>query len=103
MSTASARGIFSAAFQHVDSFPSSFPRVPGAPSRIQPTYGYTDSYNNVNSHARARSSAQLSATTYVENLFNDDSVTYIHPEAFLASRFGTMRPRTVGLRINYDF
>jgi iron complex outermembrane recepter protein len=41
-------------------------------------------------------------TTYVENLFNDDSITYIHPEAFLASRFGTMRPRTVGLRINYD-
>ena len=42
-------------------------------------------------------------TTYVENLLNDDSVTYIHPEAFLASRFGTMRPRTVGLRVNYDF
>lgn len=59
--------IFSAAFQHVDSFPSSFPRVPGQP-----------------------------------NLFNDDSITYIHPEAFLASRYGTMRPRTVGLRINYD-
>ncbi len=46
---------------------------------------------------------QLTATAYVENLFDDDSVTYIHPEAFLASRFGTMRPRTVGLRINYDF
>ena len=23
-------------------------------------------------------------------------------EAFLASRFGTMRPRTIGLRVNYD-
>jgi iron complex outermembrane recepter protein len=46
---------------------------------------------------------RLSATAYVENLFDDHSVTYIHPEAFLASRFGTMRPRTVGVRVNYDF
>nr|WP_298718134.1 TonB-dependent receptor [uncultured Steroidobacter sp.] len=100
--TASARGFFSAAFQHVDSFPSSFPRVPGAPNQILPTYGYTDSYNNVNLTLGAIL-RQLTVTTYVENLFNDDSITYIHPEAFLASRFGTMRPRTVGLRINYDF
>lgn len=99
--TDSARGFFSAAFQHVDSFPSSFPRVPGAPDRVLPTYGYTDSYNNVNLTLGAIL-GQLTVTTYVENLFNDDSVTYIHPEAFLASRFGTMRPRTVGLRINYD-
>lgn len=98
----SARGISTLAFQHVDSFPSSFPRVPGAPNRLQPTYGYTDSYNNVNFTLGAFF-GPLSATAYVENLFNDDSVTYIHPEAFLASRFGTMRPRTVGVRLNYDF
>lgn len=99
--TATARGFFSAAFQHVDSFPSSFPRVPGAPSRVLPTYGYTDSYNNVNL-TLGTILGQLTVTTYVENLLNDDSVTYIHPEAFLANRFGTMRPRTIGLRINYD-
>lgn len=97
-----SRGITTLAFQHVDSFPSSFPRVPGAPTRIQPTYGYTDSYNNVNFSLGAFF-GPLSATAYVENLLNDDSVTYIHPEAFLASRFATMRPRTVGLRLNYDF
>jgi outer membrane receptor protein involved in Fe transport len=99
--TASTRGFFSAAFQHVDSFPSSFPRVPGAPNRVLPTYGYTDSYNNVNLTLGAIF-GQLTVTTYVENLFNDDSTTYIHPEAFLANRYGTMRPRTLGLRINYD-
>jgi iron complex outermembrane recepter protein len=97
-----SRGISTLAFQHVDSFPSSFPRVPGAPTRINPTYGYTDSYNNLNFTLGAQF-GELSATAYVENLLNDDSVTYIHPEAFLASRFGTMRPRTVGLRLNYDF
>jgi outer membrane receptor protein involved in Fe transport len=100
--TAGARGFFSAAFQHVDSFPSSFPRVPGAPDDVLPTYGYTDSYNNVNLTLGAVLGRQLTVTTYVENLFDDDSVTYIHPEAFLANRFGTMRPRTIGLRINYD-
>jgi hypothetical protein len=96
------RGFASAAFAHVDSFPSSFPRVPGAPQTVNPTYGYTDSYNNVNLTLGAQV-RQLMATAYVENLFDDNSVTYIHPEAFLASRFGTMRPRTVGLRLNYDF
>ncbi|HEY0940986.1 MAG TPA: TonB-dependent receptor [Steroidobacter sp.] len=99
--TATTRGFFSAAFQHVDSFPSSFPRVPGWPNLIMPTYGYTDSYNNVNLTLGAIF-GQLTVTSYVENLFNDDSITYIHPEQFLANRFGTMRPRTIGLRINYD-
>ncbi|WP_116810564.1 TonB-dependent receptor [Steroidobacter cummioxidans] len=99
--TDSARGFFSAAFQHVDSFPSSFPRVPGAPNQTLATYGYTDSYSNVNLTLGAIF-GKLIVTTYVENLLNDDSVTYIHPEAFLANRFGTMRPRTIGLRINYD-
>ena len=96
------RGFATVAFAHVDSFPSSFPRVPGAPQTVNPTYGYTDSYNNVNLTLGA-TMRTLTATAYVENLFDDDSVTYIHPEAFLASRFGTMRPRTVGLRVNYDF
>jgi hypothetical protein len=43
----------------------------------------------------------LSANLYVENLFDDHSVVYIHPEAFLVSRFGTLRPRTVGIRLGY--
>jgi hypothetical protein len=98
----SARGTSTLAFQHVDSFPSSFPRVPGSPNQVMATYGYTDSYNNVNFSLGAIM-GQLAATAYVENLLNDDSITYIHPEAFLASRFGTMRPRTVGVRLNYDF
>jgi iron complex outermembrane receptor protein len=99
---ASAQAFVALNAQHVDSFPSSFPRVPGAPARISPTYGYTDSYNNVNA-AFGATRGNLSATAYVENLFDDDSVTYIHPEAFLASRFGTMRPRTIGVRLGYDF
>ena len=46
---------------------------------------------------------RLSLAAYVENIFDDHSVTYRHPEAFLASRVGTLRPRTIGLRVGYDF
>ena len=46
-------------------------------------------------------SRPITAQIYAENVFNDQSVTYIHPEAFLASRFGTLRPRTIGIRLGY--
>jgi len=99
---AKTRGSVAFDVTHVDSYPSSFPRVPGQPTRVSPTYGYTDSYNFVNVSLGATRD-QLSVTAYVENVFDDDSITYIHPEAFLASRFGTLRPRTIGVRASYEF
>jgi outer membrane receptor protein involved in Fe transport len=99
---ASNRGFFTVNFQHVDSYPNQLPRVPGRPAQVSPTYGYTDSYNNVNL-TLGGTIGSLTATAYVENLRADDSITYIPPEAFITSRFATMRPRTVGLRFNYDF
>lgn len=95
-------GFATANWQHVGSFPSSFPNVPGAPNRVSPTYGTTDSYSNVNASFGV-TKGNWTATAYVENLFDDHSITYIHPEAFLASRFGTMRPRTAGIRIGYEY
>lgn len=95
-------GFATANWQHVGSFPSSFPNVPGAPTRVSPTYGHTDSYSNVNA-SFGITKGNWTGTAYVENLFDDHSITYIHPEAFLASRFGTMRPRTVGIRIGYEY
>jgi iron complex outermembrane receptor protein len=95
-------GFTTANWQHVGSFPSSFPNVPGAPNRVSPTYGKTDSYSNVNV-SFGLTKGNWTATAYVENLFDDHSITYIHPEAFLASRFGTMRPRTAGIRIGYEY
>jgi iron complex outermembrane receptor protein len=96
------RGSVSLDVTHVDSYPSSFPHIPGNPTLTSPTYGYTDSYNFVNASLGATWD-RFAATAYVENLFDDDSVTYIHPEAFLASRFGTLRPRTIGVRASYEF
>ena len=88
--------------QHVGSYPGSFPNVPGQPGTVAPTYAFTDSYENV-SATFAVAIDRLTVGVYGENLLDDHSITYVHPEAFLASRFATMRPRTVGVRIGYDF
>lgn len=86
--------------QHIGSYNSSFPNTPGRPTQPLSTFGKTDAYSNVNLSFGLKK-GDLSAQLYVENVFNDNSITYIHPEAFLVSRFGTMRPRTIGVRLGY--
>jgi outer membrane receptor protein involved in Fe transport len=86
--------------QHIGSYNSSFPNTPGRPNLPLATFGKTDAYSNVNLSFGLKK-GDLSAQLYVENLFDDHSITYIHPEAFLNSRFGTMRPRTFGIRLGY--
>jgi outer membrane receptor protein involved in Fe transport len=87
--------------QHIGAYNSSFPNTPGAPNVPLSTFGKTDAYSNVNLSLGLKK-GDLSAQLYVENVFDDHSVTYIHPEAFLNSRFGTMRPRTFGIRLGYS-
>ncbi|TFI57725.1 TonB-dependent receptor [Sphingomonas parva] len=98
--TADTKGMLAASLQHVGAYNSSFPNTPGKPSLPLSTFGRTDAYENVNLSFGVRKGA-WSGQLYVENVFDDHSITYIHPEAFLVSRFGTMRPRTVGIRIGY--
>ncbi|ALH82870.1 TonB-dependent receptor [Sphingopyxis macrogoltabida] len=86
--------------QHIGAYNSSFPNTPGAPNVPLATFGKTDAYSNVNMSFGLKK-GDISAQLYVENLFDDHSITYIHPEAFLNSRFGTMRPRTFGIRLGY--
>lgn len=87
--------------QHIGAYNSSFPNTPGNPNLPLSTFGKTDAYSNVNLSLGLKK-GDLSAQFYVENLFDDHSITYIHPEAFLNSRFGTMRPRTFGVRLGYS-
>ncbi|MFA6113176.1 MAG: TonB-dependent receptor [Sphingomonas sp.] len=86
--------------QYVGSYNSSFPNTPGAPTVRLVTFGETDEFVNTNLTFGLKR-GDISAQLYVENLFDDHSVTYIHPEAFLVSRFGTLRPRTIGIRLGY--
>ena len=87
---------------HAGSFPNQFPNVPGKPNVVSPTFDYTEAWTNVNLYAGVKLGA-LGLTAYVENLFNDSSITYVHPEAFLDGRYARMRPRTVGVRADYRF
>ena len=97
---AGAPGFFNATIQHVGSYPNSFPFTAGRPGVPNPGYGFTNAYENVNLSLGAMFGS-LSATIYAENLLDDHSVTYLHPEAILSSRVGTLRPRTVGIRLGY--
>jgi len=94
------KGTFAVNAQYVGPYNSSFPNTPGRPDLPLSTFGRTDGYVNTNVSFTAKR-RDLSAQLYVENLFDDHSVVYIHPEAFLVSRFGTLRPRTVGIRLGY--
>lgn len=96
----STKGTFAVNAQYVGSYNSSFPNTPGNPNLRLSTFGETDEYVNTNLSLGLKRGS-LSAQLYVENVFDDHSIVYIHPEAFLVSRFGTLRPRTVGIRLGY--
>lgn len=98
--TAAVVGDFQVVVEHAGAFPNSFPNVPGQPGVVSPTYGFTDTYNNVNLSFGIRSGT-LTLTTYVENVADSHAVTYLHPENFVASRYGILWPRTVGIRLGY--
>jgi len=96
------QGFITGSVQHVGGFPNQFPNVPGNPSAVSPTYGESDSYEKYNLSVGAYIGEDLTVTLYGENLADDDSITYIHPEGFFDSRFGTQQPRTYGVRVGYE-
>jgi hypothetical protein len=99
---ATATGFSGFQIQHVGSFPNGFPNSPGTQGTRSPLYGFTDSYTYVNLQTGIGID-KMSATLYVENVGNSDAVVYIHPEAFIDSRYTILRPRTFGVRLGYQF
>ena len=95
-------GNASLAVVHVGDYPGSFPYVPGQPGQVSPTFDYTEDYTLVNA-SLAAAFERFTVGIYAENLFDDRSITYVHPEAFLDSRYGVVRPRTLGVRVGYRF
>ena len=87
---------------YVGDFPAMLPNVPGQPSVPAPTFDYTDAYTVVNLQAGlSRNNWQF--TGYVENLFDDNSITYVHPESFVDARYARQRPQTVGVRVSVEY
>lgn len=95
-------GNASVAVSHVGDFPNAFPNTPGRPLVPLPTYDFTDAYTFVNANL-AFAFDKVTVGAYVENLFDDHSINYIHPEAFIDGRYGRLRPRTVGVRLGYEY
>jgi len=100
--TRAITGFSSFQIEHVGSFPNGFPNTPGTQGKPGPLYAHTDSYTYVNLETGI-GFGKTNATLYVENLTNSGAVTYIHPEAFVDSRYAILRPRTLGVRIGYSF
>ena len=92
----------SASITHIGNFPGMFENVPGRPGVPSPLYARTENVETVRMAAGVIL-GDVNITAYVDNLFNDHSITYVHPEAFIDGRFGTLRPRTIGLRVGTSF
>lgn len=95
------RGFTSFQIQHVSSFPNMFPNTPGTLGVRSPLYDFTDNYTYINVQTGVNFS-DLNVTLYVENLGNSRATPYIHPEAFVYSRYAILRPRTFGIRVGYN-
>ncbi|MEQ8559163.1 MAG: TonB-dependent receptor [Henriciella sp.] len=87
---------------YVGDFPGLLPNVPGQPNVPAPTFDYTDAYTVVNLQAGV-SRDNWKVTGYVENLFDDNSITYVHPESFVDARYARQRPLTVGVRLGLEY
>lgn len=88
---------------YVGSFPGLFPNIPGRPGVVSPQYDTTDAYTFANLYAGIKLSRDLSITAYIENVFDNDAITYVHPEAFLDGRYARLQPRTWGVRTSVAF
>jgi iron complex outermembrane recepter protein len=93
---------FSGTAAYVGDFPALLPNVPGQPNVPAPTFDYTDAYTVVNLQA-GLSKDNWQLTGYVENLFDDNSITYVHPESFVDARYARQRPQTVGVRVSVEY
>ena len=88
---------------YVGSYPGLFPNVPGQPGVLSPQYDETEAYTFANFYAGVNFSPDFSVTAYVENVFDNDAITYVHPEAFLDGRYARLQPRTFGVRTSLAF
>jgi iron complex outermembrane receptor protein len=96
-------GFFTANALYVDGFPNQFPYQPGRPGVPVATYDESDSYAVLNLTLGSSFGENFTVTGYMENVFDDDSINYVHPEAFIEARYGIVVPRTWGVRVSFEY
>src|SRR5690606_6990008 len=87
---------------HVGGFPGMFPYVACKHGLVCPLFHYSVSYTIAIVNV-AFDFVRFTIGAYVEVLFDDRSVTYVHPEAFLDGRYALVPPRTIGLRVGFRY
>lgn len=97
------QGVFTTNVMYVGGYPNMFPNVPGQPGVPTAMYGETEAYTMVNMSLGTTIGNNWMLTGYIENLFDDDSLIYIHPEAFIDARYAIPIPRTYGVRVEYRY
>lgn len=87
--------------QHIGSYANGFPNTPGA-GTLSPTYATIPSYEKLDASV-GWTQDHVGATLYVENVTDSKKVIYINPANFSYNRYGTLRPRVIGLRLSYRY
>ena len=89
--------------QHVDEYPNALPNTPGSPTQApNPNFQYTDAYENVNLQVGWETD-KYTLALYGENVLDNDDFSLVTPDGYTAHRFYTLRPRTIGLRVDWYF
>lgn len=90
-------------FQYASEYPNAPPNVPGSPTQAPNAFfSHTDSYTNVNLQLGWQNES-VRVVLYTENLLNSDDFIFINPANHTSNRFSTLRPRTTGLRLDWNF
>ena len=87
--------------QHVDSMPNGMPNTVGRVGVPNGLYRMMDSYQNINTSI-GWNMGGWNIQLYGENILNNDDYTYILSDPSLHARYGTLRPRTFGIRVSTD-
>ncbi len=85
--------------QHVGEYVNTFPNTAGA-KIPNAAYAKIPAYQNVNV-SLGWAKGNLKAVLYAENLGNNQSPIFIDAANYSLNRYGTLRPRTVGLRLGW--
>ena len=85
--------------QHVGSYVNTFPNTAGA-KIPNAAFAEIPAYQNVNVSV-GWAKGNLKAVVYAENLGNNQSPIFIDAANYSLNRYGTLRPRTVGVRLGW--
>jgi outer membrane receptor protein involved in Fe transport len=85
--------------QHVGSYVNTFPNTAGA-KIPNAAFAEIPAYQNVNLSV-GWAKGNLKAVLYAENLGNNQSPIFIDAANYSLNRYGTLRPRTVGVRLGW--